>query len=109
MSQKKSKNTKSGYADRKHRRKQNLWPLVLALGGIALVTLAVFTFQSGKPTPTTTIQIIGSPSLKVDKEKVDLGDVKLGNAAQVSFELTNVGDQTLRFSEAPYIEIKEGC
>jgi hypothetical protein len=45
----------------------------------------------------------------VDKEKVDLGEVKLGKTVEVSFELTNVGDQTLRFSEQPFIEVKEGC
>jgi hypothetical protein len=28
---------------------------------------------------------------------------------EVSFQLTNVGDQALRFSKAPYIEVLEGC
>jgi hypothetical protein len=47
--------------------------------------------------------------LKADKEKVDLGQVKLGQNVKVAFVLTNVGDKPLRFTEAPYIEVKEGC
>jgi hypothetical protein len=55
------------------------------------------------------IEVKGSPSLKVDQEKIDLGDVKLGKTVEVTFMLTNVGDQPLRFSKAPYIEVAEGC
>jgi hypothetical protein len=47
--------------------------------------------------------------LKVDKEKVDLGDVKLGQTVMVSFQLTNLGDKTLKFTKAPYVEVLEGC
>ncbi len=49
------------------------------------------------------------PKLAADKEKIDLGNVPLGQTVSVSFEITNVGDQLLQFSEAPYIEVKEGC
>jgi hypothetical protein len=45
----------------------------------------------------------------VDREQVDLGNVQLGQTAEVSFRVTNVGDQPLRFSEVPYIEVLEGC
>ncbi len=55
------------------------------------------------------IQVSGSPSLKVDQEKVDLGNVKLGQTVEVKFMLTNVGDETLRFRKAPYIEVLQGC
>ena len=103
MSQKNNKK----YAKRRSRKSP--WPLVLLIGGGLLLILgAVFAFnQSSKPKGT--IEVSGSPSLKVDKEKVDLGEKKLGTTVQVDFKLNNVGDQTLRFSEAPYIEVKEGC
>lgn len=93
----------------RHRKKKQLWPLILLIGaGLLLVIGAFFAFK--KPSePKADIEISGSPSLKVDKEKVDLGDVKLGQTVQVSFDLTNVGDETLKFTKAPYIEVLEGC
>jgi len=33
----------------------------------------------------------------------------LGKTVEVSFLLTNVGDKTLQFTQAPTIEVKEGC
>src|SRR4030067_2097366 len=93
----------------KKRRKQNsTWLPILAIaGGILLISLAYFALRD-KPTPKAPVEVKGSSSLKVNKEKVDLGDVKLGQTVEVSFQLTNVGDQTLRFTEEPYIEGVEG-
>ena len=93
----------------KHHKQKSLWPLAaLIIGGSLLLLGAVFVFsQSSKP--KATIEVTGSPSLIVDKEKVDLGNVKLGQTVQVSFQLTNVGDQTLGFSKSPCIEVLDGC
>jgi hypothetical protein len=93
----------------RHRKEKSSWPLVVLISGSLLLILA-FVFAFTEPwKPKATIEITGSPSLRVDQEKVDLGNVKLGQMVQVSFQLTNVGDQTLRFTEAPIIEVKEGC
>ena len=93
----------------KHRRRQKPWPLILLLGG-GLVLIMIAVTALNKPSqPKAVIEVSGSSSLKVDKEKVDLGNVKLGQTVQVSFQLMNVGNQTLRFSKAPYIEVLEGC
>ena len=72
---------------------------------------AAFLILRGNQNPQTlaAIEVQGTPSLKVDKEQVDLGDVTLGQTVKVSFHLTNVGDQPLRFSEQPYVEVVEGC
>ena len=81
---------------------------IIAVAGLLLILGAVFAFsQPSKPKPT--IEVIGAPGLKVDREEVDLGDVKLGQTVQVSFQITNVGDQTLRFTREPYIEVLKGC
>jgi hypothetical protein len=93
----------------RHRRKKPRWPLILLLaGGLLLIIGAVFAFR--KPSGATAgIEVTGSPSLKVNQEKVDLGHVKLGQTVEVKFTLTNVGDKTLRFSKTPYVEVLEGC
>jgi len=89
--------------------KNKFLPMLIGLGGILLVGLAFFAL-SGKPSGRAAdIEVTGSSSLKVDKEKVDLGDVKLGQWVEVSFQLTNVGEQQLRFTEKPYVEVVEGC
>jgi hypothetical protein len=103
MSQQKNKK------NQKHGKKRKAWLMVLLFGiGLLLVVGAVLALV--KPSQSkTTLDGTGSPSLKVDKEKVDLGDVQLGRTVQVSFELTNAGDKTLKFTKAPYIEVLQGC
>ena len=61
------------------------------------------------PASTVDLTVSGAPSLQVDQEFVDLGDVKLNQPVQVSFTLSNTGDQPLEFSKAPYVEVVEGC
>jgi cell division septal protein FtsQ len=93
----------------RHRRKKQLWPMILLFaGGVLLVIGAVYALN--KPSqPKAAIEVSGTPSLKVDQEKVDLGKVKLGQTVEVKFKIMNVGDQTLRFSKTPYVEVLEGC
>ena len=85
------------------------WPVIGIVGGLILLGLTAFLFWRGQSQPTTTIEVSGRPSLKVNQESIDLGNVRLGQTVEVSFELTNVGDQPLRFSEAPYVEVVDGC
>ena len=79
---------------------------VLVGAGIILIgVIGWYVFRS----PSALIEVKGAPSLKTDKNSVDLGDVKLGAVVEASFQLTNVGDQPLRLTEAPYTELLEGC
>jgi cell division septal protein FtsQ len=93
----------------KQKRTRTAW-LFLIFGGVVLIGLVLILFR-GKSDANSlaTIEVQGTPSLKVDQEKVDLGDRKLGSTVKVSFLLTNVGDQPLRFTEQPYVEVVEGC
>ncbi len=94
----------------KRRRRNRRIFLFLALGGVFLVAAGFLLVRGNQnPQTLTAIAVQGAPSLKVDKEKVDLGKVSLGQTVQVSFQVTNVGDQPLRFSAQPYIEVVEGC
>lgn len=92
----------------RHSKQTTSWPLLLVIGGVLLLAGAVFAFNRPSQ-PKAPIEVTGAPSLKVDQEEINLGDVKLGKTVEVSFQLTNVGDQTLRFSENPYVEVLEGC
>jgi len=103
-----SRNKSKKYTKKTKRQKSSWLPILAALGGIILTGLAFFTLRPN-PTPKAQIEAQGSPSLKVDRDKIDLGAVKLDKAVEVSFQLTNVGNQALRFSKRPYIEVVEGC
>ena len=86
----------------KKRKKKNFPWLLLVLGGI-LVAAAAFLFarQGGGSD--------GTPSIAVDQQKIDYGDVKFNVEKTFAVKVTNTGDGTLRFKEEPYIEILEGC
>jgi hypothetical protein len=86
-------------------------PLLLVLGGIVLLAGALLAvWKAGQPNAAQApIVFKGAPSLKVDQDKIDLGDLPLGQTVSVSFQLANVGDETLRFSDKPFIEVLEGC
>ena len=94
--------------NQKKRNNPKKFPLLFIFGGLAIIIIALlFAFQR-KAEPYTP-EVTGKPSLKIDKEMVDLGNVKLGQTVRVSFELKNIGDKPLRFSNVPYVEVKEGC
>ncbi len=85
-------------------------PLLLSLiGGVVLIGVILFAIFANSPAPKAAIEVTGSPRLKVDKEKVELGDRKLGTEVEVTLEVTNIGDQPLRFADKPYVEVVEGC
>lgn len=88
--------------------KKSRVPFLLVLGGIVILIGALF-FAFRKPAAPVIPAVTGKPSLKVDKQKIDLGDMKLGGFAFASFQLTNVGDQVLQISQAPTIQVIEGC
>lgn len=93
--------------------KPSVMPILLMLGGVVVLGLTIFLAARGNPAATSapnfTPEVTGSPKLESDREEVDLGDVRLGQTVEVSFEISNRGDKPLRLSEAPYVEVVEGC
>ena len=83
----------------------------LGLGGVILLGLvAAFAFwRGGKTSPGFTPETTGAPKLKADRQEIDLGEAHLGQTVAVAFELTNVGDRPLQFTDHPYVEVVEGC
>jgi hypothetical protein len=93
----------------KAKKKQSLAPLWLGLTGLGLLFIAFWAFFGNNAQVKGNIEVKGSPSLKVDNDTIDRGNIKLGTPIRDEIRLTNVGDQPLRFVEAPYIEVREGC
>jgi hypothetical protein len=89
---------------KKHRKQKKSFPWVLlAFGGVLLIAaLFLFANQGGGDGG-------GTPSIAVDEQKIDYGDVKFGVNKTFAIKVTNTGDGTLRFKEDPYIEVLEGC
>ena len=90
--------------NKKYRRqiRQNiLWPLA-ALGGILVVAALLLLARRGGDGG-------GVPSIAVDRQTIEYGDVKLDTGKTFAIKVTNTGDGTLRFKEEPYIEVIEGC
>jgi len=83
-----------------------LWP-ALGLGSLLVLLAAVSLLGGGRG--GAAIEVTGQPRLKVDNDAIDFGDVRLGRTVEATFVLTNVGDQPLRLTQAPYIEVVEGC
>jgi len=86
---------------RQKQRKSFPWSLV-AIAGVLLIIAAFFLANRGGDSG-------GTPSIAVDQQKFDYGDVKFGVNKTFAIKVTNTGDGTLRFKEDPYIEILEGC
>ena len=89
---------------KKHRKqKQNnkFLPLIV-LGGILLIAAAFYFANQGGDGG-------GTPSIAVDQQLIDYGDVKFNVEKTFAIKVTNTGDGILRFKEDPYIEILEGC
>ncbi len=85
-------------------------PLILVAGGLVVLGGVAFMLFGGRGAGTKVpIEVQGAPRLKVDQRKVDLGNVPLGQTVEVSFKVSNAGDQPLRLAESPYVEVVEGC
>ncbi len=93
------------------KKRANRVPLLIIVAGVILAAGGL-AFALRRPAPESTHfspVVKGAPSIMADKVKVDLGNMKLGSTANVSFTITNTGDQPLRFTKQPFIEVKEGC
>src|SRR5512139_2527663 len=55
-----------------------IWLPLIIIAGVALIVVALIGSGSNTPASTTKPQVSAAPALRVDQEKVDLGDVPLG-------------------------------
>jgi len=110
-----SKRTTALPGKRRRRPGGSPWPAMLVLGGIALLAVALYAaYQAGGSAPGAkgpgvSVEVSGRPAVKSDQQLIDLGYARLNKPVQASFQIQNVGDQPLRITAAPYIEVLEGC
>lgn len=95
-------------ARRRARTRSNALLVAVAGLGVTLILVAAALLgpDAGK---RAAVEVTGQPRLKVDRQAIDLGEVPLGQVVEVAFVLTNVGDQPLQITQAPYVEVVEGC
>src|SRR5690349_7724402 len=86
-------------------RKGNLlvWVMIALCGTVAvalagLLVWSLATSGGDTTTPKGTPEVTGAPKLKVYRDKIEMGDIKLGQTVQAAFALSNVGDQPLRIT-----------
>jgi hypothetical protein len=88
---------------RKQKQRKNIPWALTAVGGVLLIAAAFFFARQAGGTGG------GTPSIVVDQQRIDYGDVKFGVKKTFAIKVANTGDGTLRFKEDPYIEVLEGC
>ena len=94
---------------RKHGgRKRFPWVIVI-IGGMLLLAAALLLTRRGGTGTSTSDAGAGTPQIVVDQPKIDYGYVKFGETRSFKVAVTNRGDGSLRFKQAPYIEVLEGC
>jgi flagellar basal body-associated protein FliL len=88
---------------KKQKQNNKLFLPLMILGGVLLIGAAFYFANQGGADGG------GTPSIAVDQQTIDYGDVKFDVEKTFAIKVTNTGDGTLRFKEEPYIEILEGC
>jgi hypothetical protein len=81
----------------------------IGLAGIATLALAVLLVVKIPSAEKVPLETSGGPRLKVYQDQLDLGTMKLGQTQPVKIEVANVGNQILRFTNTPYLQVVKGC
>lgn len=76
--------------------------LILVIGTAAIVLLSN---QGSDYTP----EVTGQPSLQVDEDVIDFGDVTYSKPVEAVFNIRNVGDKSLQVLGEPRVELVRGC
>ena len=87
------------------RRKNNANPLITVLKGVLILIGLYAAFLVGRTIWMNT----GTPELVVVQGFVDHGEVPINQQVQSELILRNEGNGPLRLTEAPFVEVVEGC
>jgi hypothetical protein len=85
-------------------------PAPIIAGAVALLLIAVGVLVScGPAAGVNGGSATNGPSLAVDPEKIDFGQVKVDNIVKADFRLRNIGNQPLQIIGEPAVRVVEGC
>lgn len=98
--------SKKEEARKRQKQQQKIGLIALLVSGILLIAAGAFlVFQKDSSYEATD----GTPALAVDQEIIDYGNQHFNEMISFEITVTNTGDGTLRFTEDPFIEVREGC
>ena len=93
----------------KQKPKKSLLPLWLALIGLGLVLVAGWVIWSSNYQAKANIEVKGEPRLKVEKDTIDHGDIKLGiRSVMISASPMSATSRCVS-PKRPLFEVKQGC
>ena len=94
---------------RQQRKEKQKLIWTIGAGSLLVVSLIFILVKNAHRINPELIEVEGRPAIKVDQELIDYGYKKWNTNLTFDIKVTNIGDQPLRFSEAPYVEVLEGC
>lgn len=113
MPDKPMRRTQARVLERERRRQQQIRKQKLIkiiplgiLGAVILLALGYWAFTTFTEAAATQG---GTPTLALDKEKIDLGDQKLGQTVHASFNVKNSGTGRLSLNVPSSPQVLEGC
>lgn len=94
---------------RQQREKKQKLIWTVGAGLLLVVSLVFILVKNENRANPELVEVEGRPAIKVDQELIDYGYKKWNTNLAFDIKVTNVGDRPLQFSEAPYVEVLEGC
>ncbi len=88
------------------------WPYIAMGVGAVLIVVVGFLVWRASALPkkaSTPPEVTGSARLKVDRDTIDFGKVQLAQPVRAEFKLKDVGDQPLKITGNPRLELVKGC
>lgn len=104
-----SKRIRSRKQQKKAQQRRRTMAVVMGVVGLAIVGIAALLLtRSGTPANYTP-EYAGGPRLALEQDSYDYGYVQLGTTITTDVKIENVGDEPLKISEIPVVEVREGC